>query len=169
MIRRRRAATRFANRTVAGRALADALVTKAVLERPVVLALPRGGVPVAAEVAALLTAPLGVILVRKIGVPGRSELAMGALAVVGGHISEFRNDEIIDGLRISSQAFYAARDRERLELERQIRARSENGNTLLVPGRESLGPVRSRPRAILMPSALRLIPVDYGVGDGVSA
>ena len=119
MIRRRRAATRFANRTVAGRALADALVTKAVLDRPVVLALPRGGVPVAAEVAALLTAPLGVILVRKIGVPGRSELAMGALAVVGGDISEFRNDEIIDGLRISSQAFYAARDRERLELERR--------------------------------------------------
>ena len=119
MIRRRRAATRFANRTVAGRALADALVTKAVLDRPVVLALPRGGVPVAAEVAALLTAPLGVILVRKIGVPGRSELAMGALAVVGGDISEFRNDEIIDGLRISSQAFDAARDRERLELERR--------------------------------------------------
>ncbi|HET8914726.1 MAG TPA: phosphoribosyltransferase family protein, partial [Propionibacteriaceae bacterium] len=119
MIRRRRAATRYANRTVAGRALADALVTGAAVERPVVLALPRGGVPVAAEVADRLTAPLGVILVRKIGVPGRSELAMGALAVVGGDISEFRNDEIIDGLRISSQAFDAARDRERLELERR--------------------------------------------------
>jgi putative phosphoribosyl transferase len=84
-----------------------------------VLALPRGGVPVAAEVAARLNAPLGVILVRKIGVPGRSELAMGALAMVGGEISEFRNDEIIGGLRISSQAFDAARDRERLELERR--------------------------------------------------
>ena len=104
MIRRRRAVTRYANRTVAGRALADALVTEAALERPVVLALPRGGVPVAAEVAAPLDAPLGVILVRKIGVPGRSELAMGALAMVGGEISEFRNDEIIDGLRISSQS-----------------------------------------------------------------
>ena len=119
MIRRRRTATRYANRTVAGRALADALVTEAVPERPVVLALPRGGVPVAAEVAARLNAPLGVILVRKIGVPGRSELAMGALAMVGGAISEFRNDEIIGGLRISSQAFDAARDRERLELERR--------------------------------------------------
>ena len=52
MIRRRRAATRYANRTVAGRALADVLVAEAVVEKPVVLALPRGGVPVAAEVAA---------------------------------------------------------------------------------------------------------------------
>ena len=89
------------------------------LERPVVLALPRGGVPVAAEVAAQLNAPLGVILVRKIGVPGRSELAMGALAMVDGQLSEFRNDEIVDGLGISRQTFDAARDRERLELERR--------------------------------------------------
>ncbi len=119
MIGRRRAATRYANRNVAGRALADALVRESVLEKPVVLALPRGGVPVAAEVAGRLDAPLGVILVRKIGVPGRSELAMGALAKVGEEISEFRNDEIINGLRISSQAFEVARDRERLELERR--------------------------------------------------
>jgi putative phosphoribosyl transferase len=118
-MRRRRAATRYANRTVAGRALADTLLTEAVLEKPVVLALPRGGVPVGAEVAARLNAQLGVILVRKIGVPGRSELAMGALAMVGGEIAEFRNEEIINGLRISSEAFGAARDRERLELERR--------------------------------------------------
>jgi putative phosphoribosyl transferase len=120
VIRRRRAATRYANRTVAGRALADELVNAA-FEKPVVLALPRGGVPIAAEVAARLNAQLGVILVRKIGVPGRSELAMGALAMVGGEIAEFRNEEIINGLRISSQAFEAARDRERLELERRAR------------------------------------------------
>ena len=119
MIGRRRTATRYANRTVAGRALADALVRETVVEKPVVLALPRGGAPVAAEVAVRLNAPLGVILVRKIGVPGRSELAMGALAMVGEEISEFRNDEIINGLRISSQAFDAARHRERLELERR--------------------------------------------------
>jgi putative phosphoribosyl transferase len=119
VIGRRRAATRYANRTVAGRALADALVMETVGEKTVVLALPRGGVPVAAEVALRLNAPLGVILVRKIGVPGRSELAMGALAMVGEEIAEFRNDEIINGLRISSQAFDAARDRERRELERR--------------------------------------------------
>jgi putative phosphoribosyl transferase len=119
MVRRRRLATRYANRTVAGRALAAALVDQATLQNPIVLALPRGGVPVAAEAARRLNAPLGVILVRKIGVPGRSELAMGALAMVGGQLSEFRNDEIVDGLRISDQAFQAARNRERLELERR--------------------------------------------------
>jgi putative phosphoribosyl transferase len=119
MVRRRRLATNYANRNVAGRALAGALVEQATLQRPIVLALPRGGVPVAAEVAARLKAPLGVILVRKIGVPGRSELAMGALARVGGQLSEFRNDEIVDGLRIPNQAFEAARNREQLELERR--------------------------------------------------
>jgi putative phosphoribosyl transferase len=119
VIGRRKTATRYANRTVAGRALADALVRETVVEKPVVLALPRGGAPVAAEVAVRLNAPLGVILVRKIGVPGRSELAMGALAMVGEEISEFRNDEIINGLRIISQAFDAARHRERVELQRR--------------------------------------------------
>jgi putative phosphoribosyl transferase len=119
MVRRRRLATRYTNRSTAGRLLGETLAAEAVLERPVVLALPRGGVPVAAEVAAQLNAPLGVILVRKIGVPGRSELAMGALAMVDGQLSEFRNDEIVDGLGISRQTFDAARDRERLELERR--------------------------------------------------
>jgi putative phosphoribosyl transferase len=119
MVRRRRLATRYANRSVAGRALAEAVVAHASLKNPVVLALPRGGVPVAAEVAGRLNAPLGVIVVRKIGVPGRSELAMGALAMVDGQLSEFRNDEIVDGLRIPNQAFEAARHRERLELERR--------------------------------------------------
>jgi putative phosphoribosyl transferase len=119
MVRRRRLAARYADRSVAGRLLAEALVAEAALERPVVLALPRGGVPVAAEVAAELHAPLGLILVRKIGVPGRSELAMGALAMIHGQLSEIRNDEIVDGLGISSQAFEAARNRERVELERR--------------------------------------------------
>jgi putative phosphoribosyl transferase len=119
MVRRRRLATRYTNRSTAGRLLGETLAAEAVLERPVVLALPRGGVPVAAEVAVQLNAPLGVILVRKIGVPGRSELAMGALAMVDGQLSEFRNDEIVDGLGISRQTFDAARDRERLELERR--------------------------------------------------
>jgi predicted phosphoribosyltransferase len=119
MVRRRRLATRYTNRSTAGRLLGETLATEAVLERPVVLALPRGGVPVAAEVAVQLNAPLGVILVRKIGVPGRSELAMGALAMVDGQLSEFRNDEIVDGLGISRQTFDAARDHERLELERR--------------------------------------------------
>lgn len=137
MVRRRRSATRYASRSLAGQLLADALVAEAVLEKPIVLALPRGGIPVAAEVAAQLNAALGVILVRKIGVPGRSELAMGALAMVDGRLFEFRNDEIVDGLRIPNQTFDAARDRERLELERRATLFSSSnldvaGSTVIV-------------------------------------
>jgi putative phosphoribosyl transferase len=119
MVRRRKLARRYANRTVAGRALGEALLEQATPQKPIVLALPRGGVPIAVEVAARLGAALGVILVRKIGVPGRSELAMGALAMVGGQLSEFRNEEIVDGLGIPDHAFEAARSREQLELQRR--------------------------------------------------
>ena len=69
----------FADRTEAGRLLARELV-RLDLADPVVLALPRGGVPVAAEVAAALHAPLDLLLVRKIGAPGDPELAVGAVA-----------------------------------------------------------------------------------------
>jgi len=68
----------FADRVDAGRRLADALAPIA-LERPVVYALPRGGVPVAAEVAARVDAPLDLVLVRKLGAPGQPELAVGAV------------------------------------------------------------------------------------------
>jgi putative phosphoribosyl transferase len=84
-----------------------------------VLALPRGGVPVAAEVASRLSAPLGVILVRKLGVPGHSELAMGALAMIGPDVSLFRNVEVIRDLGIPEPAFEAVRDRELAELDRR--------------------------------------------------
>lgn len=69
----------FRDREEAGAKLADALAARPI-ERPVVLALPRGGVPVAAPVAARLKAPLDLLMVRKIGVPGQEELAAGALA-----------------------------------------------------------------------------------------
>ena len=72
----------FRDRVDAGRQLADRLASIP-LERPVVLALPRGGVPVGAEVARVLGAPLDVILVRKLGVPGHRELAMGAIGEGG--------------------------------------------------------------------------------------
>ena len=68
----------FQDRTHAGRRLARALA-KYKARHPIVLALPRGGVPVAAEVATALDAPLDLVLVRKIGVPGQPELAMGAV------------------------------------------------------------------------------------------
>jgi putative phosphoribosyl transferase len=73
----------FQDRREAGRELAELLRKRGDLERPIVLALPRGGVPVAAEIAAVLEAPLDVILVRKLGLPGQPELAMGAIASGG--------------------------------------------------------------------------------------
>ena len=74
---------RYRDRTAAGRVLAEAVRERGPYQQPVVLALPRGGVPVAVEVAAALSAPLAVVVVRKIGAPGRPELAIGALARVG--------------------------------------------------------------------------------------
>ena len=83
----------FRNRSDAGRQLAKALAGYKD-QRPVILALPRGGVPVAAQVAAALNAPLDLILVRKIGVPFQTELAMGAV-VDGGAPIVVRNEDVI--------------------------------------------------------------------------
>ena len=83
----------FRDRSEAGRRLAKTLAAYK-LEKPVILALPRGGVPVAAEVAAALNAPLDLILVRKIGAPMQPELAIGAV-VGGGQSIIVRNQDII--------------------------------------------------------------------------
>jgi len=107
---------RFVDRSHAGRVLAELL--GAYRHRPgtVVLGLPRGGVPVAAEVARSLGAPLDVFVVRKLGVPGREELAMGAIASGG---LQVRNEEVIGHLRISDEAFSAVAAREAEELRRR--------------------------------------------------
>jgi putative phosphoribosyl transferase len=110
---------RYADRVEAGRALGEEVAAAGPYPRPVVLALPRGGVPVAAEVAARLSAPLEVMVVRKIGAPGRPELAMGALAMVGTQVSLFRNEDVIAALGIGEAAFAAAHDRELAELQRR--------------------------------------------------
>lgn len=107
----------FRNRADAGRRLAAALAAHAGKD-VVVLALPRGGVPVAAEVAAALRAPLDLVLVRKIGAPRHEELAMGAVAD-GGHAITVRNDEIIQMLGIDDRTFDALRDRQLDEIERR--------------------------------------------------
>ena len=107
----------FRDRSDAGRALAQALV-KYKDERPVILALPRGGVPVAAEVAAALKAPLDLILVRKIGVPMQPELAMGAV-VDGKTPLVVRNEDVIAMAGISDEEFKAVRGRELAEIERR--------------------------------------------------
>jgi putative phosphoribosyl transferase len=116
---RQRLTGRYADRAEAGRALGDAVAAAGPLPRPVVLALPRGGVPVAAGVAARLSAPLEVIVVRKIGAPGRAELAMGALAMVGSQVSLFRNEEVIAALRVGEATFAAVHERELAELQRR--------------------------------------------------
>jgi putative phosphoribosyl transferase len=107
----------FQNRTDAGRQLAKAL-SKYKGQHPVVLALPRGGVPVAAEVAAALDAPLDLVLVRKIGVPQQPELAMGAVTDVK-QPAVVRNDDIIELCGISDQAFDTVCNEELAEIERR--------------------------------------------------
>src|SRR5271165_2106622 len=89
-------------------------------QNPVILALPRGGVPVAAEVAAALSAPLGLVLVRKIGVPWRPELAMGAV-VDGATPIIVRNEDVIRHLAIDEAEFKQVCDEELAEIESRRR------------------------------------------------
>jgi predicted phosphoribosyltransferase len=109
----------FANRSEAGKQLAVELLQYAD-GRPVVLALPRGGVPVAAEIASALHAPLDLVLVRKIGVPGQPELAMGAV-VDGSRPITVRNEDVIRTLGIGDEDFARVRDAELEEIERRRR------------------------------------------------
>ncbi len=105
----------FRDRTEAGEALADALARRA-LPDPVVLALPRGGVPVAAPVARRLKAPLDLLLVRKIGAPGHEELAVGA--VVDGPVHEaVFNRPVLAMLGMTEADFAPAIDRKLAEIE----------------------------------------------------
>jgi len=107
----------FTNRSDAGKQLAKALLSYKG-RKPVVLALPRGGVPVGAEIATALDAPLDLILVRKIGVPSQPELAMGAV-VDGAAPVTVRNEEVIRLCGIGEQEFAATRDEQLAEIERR--------------------------------------------------
>ena len=107
----------FENRTDAGRKLALALARYR-KERPIVLALPRGGVPVAAPIATALAGPLDVILVRKIGVPFQRELAMGAV-VDGATPTVVRNEDVIHASGTTEEQFTEACRRELAEIERR--------------------------------------------------
>ena len=110
--------TKFRDRSDAGRALAAALRHYANHSDVLVLALPRGGVPVAYEVARELGAPLDIFLVRKLGVPGHEEYAMGAIAE-GGAIVLSR--DVIQQLGIPQRAVDSVIEQERAELERRTR------------------------------------------------
>src|SRR5712672_641370 len=109
---------RFRDRREAGRLLAGKLTGYANRPDVLVLALPRGGVPVAYEVALALRAPLEVFLVRKLGVPGHEELAMGAIATGGVRVL---NDSVVQGLRIPPRWIDEVAAREEQELARRRR------------------------------------------------
>jgi predicted phosphoribosyltransferase len=108
----------FPDRTEAGRLLAARLEKYAGKPDVIVLALPRGGVPVAYEVARALHAPLDVFVVRKLGIPGHEELAMGAVATGGVRVL---NDQAVRGLSIPNYVIDAVADWELRELERRER------------------------------------------------
>ncbi|MCV7412882.1 phosphoribosyl transferase [Mycobacterium florentinum] len=113
----RRTATRtFRDRRVAGRALAEQLMAYRDKDNVLVLGLARGGLPVAWEIAAALHAPLDVFLVRKLGVPRWSELAMGALASGGGVVM---NDNVVSSLQITDEQVREVIDSETVELARR--------------------------------------------------
>jgi putative phosphoribosyl transferase len=121
-------AERFADRRTAGRALATALVAYAHRNDVVVLALPRGGVPVAFEVSRALDAPFDVFVVRKLGAPGHPELAMGAIASGGVRVL---NDHVVAWYRPSADEIERVTAFERQELER--RERAYRGDRPLIP------------------------------------
>lgn len=106
----------FIDRVEAGQLLAAALAERN-LTQPVVLGLPRGGVPVAAEVARVLDAPMDVVVVRKLGVPGRRELALGAIGEQGALVV---NERIVRAIGIGQRDIDAIERRERAELERRV-------------------------------------------------
>jgi putative phosphoribosyl transferase len=107
----------FRDRREAGQRLARELESYRAAS-PLILALPRGGVPVAAEVAAALAAPLDVVLVRKIGAPGNEELALGAI-VDGANPQLVLNEEVVASVRPSKEYLEAAEKRALEEIERR--------------------------------------------------
>ncbi|KRE21582.1 phosphoribosyltransferase [Agromyces sp. Soil535] len=107
----------FTDRRDAGRRLARAFAGRE-LEHPVVLGLPRGGVPVAAEVARALDAPLDVLVVRKLGLPRQPEVAMGAIGERGARVL---NDDVLRFGGVHAKDLEAVERRERTELEARVR------------------------------------------------
>ena len=125
----------FIDRRDAGRVLARQLAAYANRSDVLVLALPRGGVPVGYEVALALQAPLDVFVVRKLGVPGQGELAMGAIASGGLRVM---NDSVVRMLGIGPDEIEAVAQAEQLELARREQLYREGRPPLAVDGRTVL-------------------------------
>src|ERR1019366_6449821 len=123
---------RFHNRAEAGGLLADKLAKYAGVQDVLVLALPRGGLPVALPVALRLRAPLDVLVVRKLGVPGHEELAMGAIAAGGVRVL---NPKVVGALQIPEEVIERVEIRERHELERREQAYRNGRPAPVVSGR----------------------------------
>ena len=124
--------SQFKDRRTAGRLLADALRTYAEREDLLVFALPRGGVPVGYEVAKELGAELDVLIVRKLGVPGQPEVAMGAISSGD---ALYLNEQILKFAEIGSREIEAVLERERRELARRESAYRGSRPTAKVEGR----------------------------------
>ncbi|WP_323959614.1 phosphoribosyltransferase [Arthrobacter sp. JZ12] len=144
-----RESDRYADREHAGRHLADVLEPVLHGVHPLVLALPRGGVPVAAVVADSCLAPLDLVMVRKVGVPGYPELAMGAIASIGGTLETVRNVRVLADIRSADAAFTRVAAQEQAELERRERLY-----------RAGLEPLSVRGQAVVV--------VDDGVATGAT-
>lgn len=154
----------FRNRIEAGQELARALAPYK-QQHPVILALPRGGVPVAAEIATALDAPLDLVLVRKIGVPFQPELAMGAV-VDGREPVVVRNEHVLSLAGVSESDFNAVRDEQLTEIERRRKLYLGNrphpelkGKTVIIidDGIATGATIRAALRAIRMRKPRKLI------------
>ena len=139
--------TPYADRDEAGRELASQLGEYADRDDVVVLALPRGGVPVAAPVALALKAPLDVLVVRKLGHPRQPEVAMGAIAGVAGEVELVRNERVLQMAPVREEDFRSVYDAELDELRRRESAY-----------REGRPPARVRDSVVLL--------VDDGLATG---
>jgi putative phosphoribosyl transferase len=126
----------FRDRDHAGELLARALVGRA-FERPVIYALPRGGVPVARHVADALHAPLELLIVRKIGVPWQPELAAGAVAD-GGHAEIVFNEEVMASSGLTHDTIEQLAVEELQEIERRRRLYSRGSSPVDVSGRDAI-------------------------------
>src|SRR5436853_4376170 len=123
----------YRDRIDAGKQLAARLADYADRDNVLVLALPRGGVPVAYEVAKALRAPIDIFLVRKLGVPGYEELAMGAIATGGVRVL---NDEVVSRLNIPRHVLEAAERDQLRELERREQAYRGGREPARIEGRK---------------------------------
>ncbi|USQ13996.1 phosphoribosyltransferase [Legionella lytica] len=122
----------YANRQQAGQVLADLLHDYAVKDNSIILGLPRGGVPVAYEIATKLSLPMDIFIVRKLGVPGHEEYAMGAIAPGG--VVVF-NEDVVHGLHIDRSAIDEVLRKEKLELERRDKVYRVNKSPLHLMGK----------------------------------